>query len=105
MKNAPEQSPRGRFMFVAVGMILLGVAPAAHAQLSISLQQVISGLDSPVFVTHAGDGSNRLFVVEQPGRILIHKSGSLLGTPFLDIRSKVGYGGERGLLSVAFHPQ
>lgn len=105
MRNAREQSPPGWFIFVATGMIVLGVASAAHAQLSISLQQVISGLNSPVYLTHAGDGSNRLFVVEQPGRILIYKSGALLGTPFLDIRSKVGYGGERGLLSVAFHPQ
>ncbi len=105
MTNARERSPRGRFVLLAGGMVALGVASAANAQLSISLQQVIAGLSSPVYLTHAGDGSNRLFIVEQPGRILIHKNGSLLGTPFLDIRSKVGYGGERGLLSVAFHPQ
>lgn len=105
MRTAREQSRRGSFLLVLAGMIVLGVGPAAHAQLSISLQQVISGLNSPVYITHAGDGSNRLFVVEQPGRILIYQSGALLGTPFLDIRSKVGYGGERGLLSVAFHPQ
>jgi glucose/arabinose dehydrogenase len=59
-----------------------------------------------VFVTGAGDGSGRLFVVEQIGRIRIVKNGALLPTPFLDIRSLVALSGsERGLLSVAFHPQ
>jgi glucose/arabinose dehydrogenase len=61
-------------------------------------------LNSPVYVTDAGDGSGRLFIVEQVGRIRIVKDGALLPTPFLDIRSLVESGGERGLLSVAFHP-
>ena len=56
-------------------------------------------------MTHAGDGSDRLFIVEQPGTIRIVRNGALLTTPFLDIRSRVTAGGERGLLSVAFHPQ
>lgn len=46
----------------------------------------------------------RLFVVEQPGRIRIVKGGSIEPTPFLDLRSQVIYGGERGLLGLAFHP-
>jgi len=58
-----------------------------------------------VYVTGAGDGSGRLFIVEQIGRIRIMKNGTLLPTPFLDIRSRVAFGGERGLLSVAFHPE
>jgi len=63
-------------------------------------------LVSPVHVTNAHDGSGRLFVVEQPGRIRIYtQAGTLLTTPFLDISSLVEFdGGERGLLSVAFHP-
>ncbi|MGB9521518.1 MAG: PQQ-dependent sugar dehydrogenase, partial [Anaerolineales bacterium] len=72
---------------------------------SISVSEVIaSGLQSPVDITHVGDGSGRLFVVEQPGRIRIIKQGILLSTPFLDITSLVLYGGERGLLGLAFHP-
>jgi glucose/arabinose dehydrogenase len=55
-------------------------------------------------VTNAGDGSGRLFIVEQAGRILVMKNGRVLATPFLDIHSLVVSGGERGLLSVAFHP-
>ena len=56
-------------------------------------------------MTGAGDGSGRLFIVEQIGRIRILQNGVLLPAPFLDIRSLVVSGGERGLLSVAFHPQ
>jgi glucose/arabinose dehydrogenase len=72
---------------------------------TISLQEIASGLDSPVHLTHAGDGSGRIFVVEQPGRIRIIKGGQVLSTPFLDINGRVLSGGERGLLSVAFPPQ
>src|SRR5262245_46842620 len=70
---------------------------------SISLTQVASGLDDPLYLT-APAGDSRLFIVEQPGRARIIKNGSLLPTPFLDITGKVLSGGERGLLSVAFHP-
>jgi hypothetical protein len=45
-----------------------------------------------------------VFVAEQPGRIRIVERGHLLAAPFLDIRGKIASGGERGLLSVAFHP-
>ena len=65
---------------------------------------VTSGLRSPVYVTHAGDGSGRLSVVEQPGRIRLIKSGALFASPFLDIADRVSFGGERGLLGLAFHP-
>src|ERR1051325_8494593 len=62
------------------------------------------GLSSPVFLTQPlNDG--RIFVVEQPGRIRVIRDGVLQSTPFLDITSRVLSGGERGLLSVAFHPQ
>ncbi len=65
---------------------------------------VTSGLTAPVFLTQPLD-DGRIFVVEQPGRIRLIKNGVLQTTPFLDITSRVLYGGERGLLSVAFHPQ
>lgn len=73
------------------------------ARAPFALQQVVSGLDEPVHLT-APAGDSRLFVVEQAGRILIVRNGSVVARPFLDIRSKVGSGGERGLLSLAFHP-
>ncbi len=69
-------------------------------------QPVIDGLDRPIFLTHAGDGSGRLFILEQAGRILIVQNGELLETPFLDIRFEVGSNGnEQGLLGLAFHPR
>jgi glucose/arabinose dehydrogenase len=71
--------------------------------ISIGTEEVARGLDNPVYLTAPG-GDQRLFVVEQPGRIRIIDGGRLVARPFLDITGKVGYGGERGLLSVAFHP-
>ncbi|OGF55066.1 MAG: hypothetical protein A2Z21_04555 [Candidatus Fraserbacteria bacterium RBG_16_55_9] len=69
------------------------------------LQRSIKAGANLVYLTHAGDGSRRKFLVKQPGRIQIAKGGEeLLTTPFLDIRDRVSFGGERGLLSVAFHP-
>ncbi|HXQ76802.1 MAG TPA: PQQ-dependent sugar dehydrogenase [Gemmatimonadaceae bacterium] len=70
----------------------------------LSTQVVAEGLNQPVYVT-AASGDQRLFIVEQPGRIRIVENGKLVDKPFLDIRSKVGCCDERGLLSVAFHPQ
>ena len=72
--------------------------------LSLGVEEVASGLDNPIFLT-APAGDARLFIVEQPGRIRIVENGKLIEKPFLDITGKVGYGGERGLLSVAFHPR
>jgi glucose/arabinose dehydrogenase len=70
---------------------------------SLNLEQIASGLNSPVYVT-APPNDQRLFVVEQPGQIRVIRNGQVLSTPFLDIRSRITSGGERGLLSMAFHP-
>lgn len=58
----------------------------------------------PVAVTHAGDGSGRLFVSEQHGRIIVWDGDHFLPRPMLDISHKVGCCGERGFYAVAFHP-
>lgn len=71
---------------------------------NIVLNQVVSGLSNPVHVTHAGDGSGRLFIVEQRGTIRVVKAGKLQDGFFLDIQDRVQYGGEMGLLGIAFHP-
>jgi glucose/arabinose dehydrogenase len=71
---------------------------------SITLQPVASGFVTPLGIEHSGDGSGRLFVVEQGGTIKIVSSGAVLPTPFLDITSLVLSGGEQGLLGIAFHP-
>ncbi len=73
--------------------------------LAIGLTAVGGSFSSPILVTNAHDGSGRLFVVEQGGRIrIITKSGTKLATPFLDIHSLVSCCSERGLLGLAFHP-
>jgi glucose/arabinose dehydrogenase len=69
---------------------------------TLALTPVVSGLSAPVHITHAGDGSGRLFVVEQAGRIRIVKNGALEPTPFLDITGRVSCCAMHGLLSVAF---
>ncbi len=74
-------------------------------QITLDLQPVATGLNQPLFVTHAGDGSGRLFIVEKPGVIRIMRDGQLLDAPFLDIRDRVGSSGsEQGLLGLAFPP-
>ncbi|GAB4531508.1 MAG: PQQ-dependent sugar dehydrogenase [Anaerolineae bacterium] len=84
--------------------------PAVTAQGNITWPQIslslhTSGLNQPLHIAHAGDGSGRLFLVERRGLIWIVKDGALLSTPFLDIASRVGdQEGEQGLLSVAFPP-
>lgn len=71
---------------------------------SIILEDFASGLTSPVEITNAND--SRLFVVQQDGIIkIIQPNGTINATNFLNISTKIVYGGERGLLGLAFHPQ
>jgi len=92
-------------LFAAAVSLLLVLAPQyARAQLGIALQPVASGLAGPVAIANAGDGSLRLFIVEQAGTIRILSGGQVLSTPFLNITGKVLSGGEQGLLGLAFDP-
>jgi glucose/arabinose dehydrogenase len=71
----------------------------------LQFQEIAGGFNQPLLVTNAGDGSNRVFVVEKAGRIWIVKDGIVQAVPFLDIQSLVNStGGEQGLLALAFHP-
>jgi glucose/arabinose dehydrogenase len=72
---------------------------------AIQLELVAGGLIDPVNVANAGDGSNRLFVVERTGTIRVVQDGQVLPDPFLDIsaRMKIDFL-EQGLLGLAFHP-
>ena len=72
--------------------------------IELSLERVVDQLVSPLAVTHVGDGSGRIFVLEQGGQIRIVRDGQLVGDPFLDIGDRLAAGGERGLLGLAFHP-
>ncbi len=71
---------------------------------TINLEQFATGFTAPVEITHAND--NRMFVVQQNGIIkIVQPNGTVNSTNFLNISSKIIYGGERGLLGLAFHPQ
>jgi len=76
--------------------------------IQVELQTVASGLTAPIDLEDAGDGSGRLFIVEQTGTVRILKDGALLPTPFLDVTARLveitpDYD-ERGILGLAFHP-
>jgi glucose/arabinose dehydrogenase len=124
----PEHNGRRRprrMTFAALGLILLvtaivaawapaapsaaAVAPCEAEGLpplpSIRLKPVLKGLRNPLALVNAGDGSGRLFIVEQQGIVKILKAGRLVRKPFLDLRGRVISGGEMGLLGLAFHPR
>lgn len=105
-----------RIGMFALLVMLIGVTVAAGQDVAVpsappdgtayELVEVASGFVRPVFLTHAGDGSGRSFIVEQNGRIFVMQDGNVLGTPFLDASSLVSRdANERGLLGLAFHPK
>ena len=96
-----------RLLSVAVALALAGQTSAAVRDSGVfdfGIELVADDFDQPVQVVDPGDGSGRLFVVEQPGRIRIVDDGQVVPEPFLDITDLVGCCGERGLLGLAFHP-
>lgn len=96
------------FLILLVFTLNPGIKPAQNTldvlELNISIDSIVaSGFSAPVQVTHSGDNSGRLFVVEQAGLIkIIHPDSSV--STFLDIHTRLTSGGERGLLGLAFHP-
>lgn len=91
---------------LANGLLAPASAGAAvtPSRIHLGLTQIATGLSQPLLVTNAGDGSGRLFVVEQTGKIRIVKNGAVAAVPFLNLSASVSSGGERGLLGLAFHP-
>jgi glucose/arabinose dehydrogenase len=97
---------------LAAAFVACSPAPAAHTQArpawtrsrGVRLELVRGDADHPVHLA-APIGDRRVFVVEQPGRVRILENGRWKPEPFLDLTSRVGWGGERGLLSIAFHPR
>lgn len=97
-------------------LMLLGIVNATFAApaeqgstapnpANYKLTQVVNGLTKPVYVTHAGDNTGRMFIVEQSGKIKIWVNGGVLPTAFLDVSTLITTGGsEQGLLGLAFPP-
>ncbi len=97
----------GLKLLLASALVLpLGVVPATSASaasVSITWVRKASGLEVPLHVASARDGTGRLFVVEKGGRIKAYRKGRV--TTYLDLSTRVNTDGEGGLLSVAFHPR
>jgi glucose/arabinose dehydrogenase len=105
-----DRSRRSRPLVAIIALFALSVAalgapsPARGSDISILLGKLADGLRPLTQVTNAGDGTNRLFLVEKRGTIRVYQNGALRSGYFMDIRSKVEDNGERGLLGLAFHP-
>jgi glucose/arabinose dehydrogenase len=80
------------------------VQPGDFDPADYAFQEIASGLTRPLLVTHAGDGSGRVFLVEQRGAIRILEEGELLPVPFYDMTGEVSRDNEQGLLGLAFAP-
>ncbi|MGZ4144427.1 MAG: PQQ-dependent sugar dehydrogenase [Actinomycetota bacterium] len=114
MHNARARLQRARIasclaIVTCAAVVLPGLTRAEAAfdprHVGITLATIARGLASPVGIAAPNDGTGRLFVIEQAGRIRVYlPRGGLQSTPYLDIRSRVLSGGERGLLGLAFHP-
>jgi len=94
----PGPSPSPTAGACAAGAPVTGI-PALTARL------VVSGLQSPLDLQSVPSDAERLYVVEQGGRIRVVRNGQLQAAAFLDVSGRISSGGERGLLGLAFHPQ
>lgn len=88
-------------LLLGLGSLLAG---PALAQQPLTREFVASGFGDPLYVTNAPEDGERLFVLDQDGRIWLMKNGVRQATPFLDVTSLTSGSGERGLLGLAFHP-
>jgi glucose/arabinose dehydrogenase len=92
-----------RLVFVSILWLLF--ASARADAIGFSCPSRVRPSRARSLVGHAGDGSNRLFILEQAGIVKVLQPGASTPTDFLDIRTRILSGGERGLLGLAFHPQ
>jgi glucose/arabinose dehydrogenase len=95
-------------MRVRIAVVLAALAAcavAAPAQAGLGLRLVASGFDQPVDVVSTPSQPNRVYVVEQTGRVKIVQNGTVLAKPLLDLRGRISCCGEQGLLSIAFNPR
>ena len=96
--TSPSPGPSPTAGACAAGPPVTGI-PALTARL------VVSGLRNPLDLQSVPGDDERLYLVEQDGRIRIVRSGQLVAAAFLDVSGRISSGGERGLLGLAFHPQ
>src|SRR5215213_2262496 len=113
MHRAPESTPLSLYFLFAAALLLafppLAMSAPANGPFVVAgqlpgvvLQPVATGLGRLTSITHAGD--SRLFLTTQDGLVLIFENGVVRPEPFLDLRGQVSTDEERGVLSLAFHP-
>ncbi len=100
---------KSTFQLALVMLLLATLDSSANPPLKLKMVKIASGFTSPVGMASPQDGTNRLFIIEQGGKIRIIKKGKVLPEPFLNVSSKldglnIAYS-EKGLLGLAFHPQ
>jgi len=101
-----QNSPAAADSVTVPGIATDAATDAAPEKVEVALVKVVEGLDEPTAIANAGDGSDRLFVVQKEGLVRVVKGSALLPAPFLDVRDLVtDAGNEQGLLGIAFHPQ
>lgn len=103
--------PSNLFRYAIIHLILLFILPSCSENETNAQTNTVAAFpnlsfDSPTDIQQPGDGTDRLFVLEQPGRINVFPNNSDVQSAdlFLDIEDQVLYGGEQGLLGLAFHP-
>ena len=101
--RATARTPSGAATPPASAAAATATPEAVAAKRGLRLKR-IGNFSDPVYVTAPPGDRNRLFVVEQGGRVKIVRNGKTLGQPFLDVSGSISSGGERGLLSLAFAP-
>ncbi len=93
-------------MKVFIRVFMGGMMSSFAFSLNLELLPIVKeGLKEPVAVVFEPGNSEKMYLVEQKGRVVLWQEGKLSKTPFLDIQNKVNFGGEKGLLGLAFHPQ
>ena len=103
--SAAAAAAGGESALVDLPTPTLAAAVLSPDQVRLRLEPVYEGFESPVFLTHAGDGSQRIFVVEKTGKIWVIVDGVVQPAPFLDVSEKITTAGnEQGLLGLAFAP-
>ena len=100
--RSPAVPPAG--VLAAVLLLATIPLPALGQGLALDTSLLTGGLVRPLGIVDPGDGSGRLFLVQQTGQIQIWNGTSLEATPFLDLSGQVTCCGEAGLLGLVFHP-
>lgn len=106
MRNTALQTAFAVSALLSCRLVVAQLPDIEQGTLRVDVDLVVASnaIEQPVLVTNAGDGSDRLFVVDRFGPVSIVQDHTLLPAPFLDLTEEVVSNGPRGLLGMVFHP-